>query len=151
MQADRRFMRNHIEELLSIERESFNAPKNGNIFSSVYDDAARHMHYFVAQGEDGVVAGYLILSLVADEAEIITLAVRPVLRRRGIATRLVGEALEFARSAGATACYLEVRESNLSARRLYEKVGFSIVRRRKMYYSAPAEDALVMRYTMREG
>jgi len=147
MQADRRFMRDHIEELLSIKRESFADPKNGNIFSSLYDDAAAHMHYFVAQGEDGVLGGYLLLSFAADEAEIINIAVRTALRRRGVAARLVAEALAFVQTRGASACYLEVRESNDAARRLYEKMGFSVVGRRKMYYSAPTEDALLMKRT----
>lgn len=148
MQADRRFMRDHIEELLSIERESFADPKNGNIFSSLYDDAAAHMHYFVAQSDTGVIGGYLILSLAADEAEIINVAVPPALRRRGIGVALVDEALAFAAARGAAACYLEVRESNRPARRLYEKMSFNVVGVRKMYYSAPSEDAIVMRRTL---
>ncbi len=148
MKVDRRFMHEHIEELLAVERESFPDPKNGNIFSSVYEEAATHMHYFVSPDERGAVGGYLMLSIAVTEAEIINVAVRAILRRRGIAERLVTEALAFARAQGVVACYLEVRESNLPARRLYEKVGFVVVGRRKMYYSAPEEDALVMKFSM---
>lgn len=150
MQADRRFMREHIEELLALERESFPDPKNGNLFSSVYDEAATHMRYFVAQDEHGAIVGYLLLSLAADEAEIVTVAVCPSLRQRGIATTLMREALSIARAGGASACYLEVRESNLPARHFYEKMGFVVVGRRKMYYSAPEEDALVMKLSMEQ-
>ncbi len=150
MQTDRRFMREHIEELLALERESFPDPKNGNIFSSVYDEAATHMRYFVFRDECEAIVGYLLLSLAADEAEIVTVAVRPSLRRRGIAATLLKEALSCARDNGASHCYLEVRESNLAAQRLYEKMGFVVVGRRKMYYSAPEEDALVMKLSMED-
>lgn len=148
MQADRRFMRDHIEELLSVERESFADPKNGNIFTSLYDDAASHMHYFVSRDATGGIDGYLLLSLAADEAEIINVAVRPARRRHGVGAALVGETLAFAAARGATACYLEVRESNDAARRLYEKMSFNVVGVRKMYYTAPPEDAIVMRRAM---
>ncbi len=143
MQVDAKWVRSHIKDFLDIERESFEDPKNGNIFSSVYDDAAKHMHYF-ARMQGSELAGYLILSLVADEAEIINVAVAPRFRRCGLARALVEEAVLFAKERDAAAMYLEVRESNVSARTLYEQTGFNICGRRKNYYNHPQEDAILM-------
>jgi ribosomal-protein-alanine N-acetyltransferase len=64
---------------------------------------------------DGCVAGILIGRVAADEFEILNLAVRQACRRRGVATQLVRAALDYARTAGATQTYLEVRASNEAA------------------------------------
>jgi [ribosomal protein S18]-alanine N-acetyltransferase len=62
----------------------------------------------------------------------------------GIGTTLIQQLLLQARNQGATSVLLEVRESNLDARRLYKKLGFSEQGRRKKYYRDPTEDALVL-------
>ncbi len=81
----------------------------------------------------------------ADEGEILNLAVAPDGRRRGLGHALVRRVLEGLTSRGAQAIYLEVRESNASARRLYAGHGFREVGRRKQYYRRPVEDAIVLR------
>ena len=65
-------------------------------------------------------------------------------RQLGIGTQLIQELLLRARTSGATSVLLEVRESNLAARRFYEKLGFSEQGRRKGYYQNPREDALIL-------
>lgn len=90
----------------------------------------------------GEVAGFVVFRLVADdEGEILNLAVDPGMRRRGAGTRLLRHAL----AAGAPVWYLEVRASNETAIRFYERAGFRAVGTRHGYYSDPAEDAVVMR------
>jgi [ribosomal protein S18]-alanine N-acetyltransferase len=79
-------------------------------------------------------AGFIILRTVADEAEILTLAVAPAWRRRGAGKRLVGQACSVAETKGAKALFLEVAETNAGALRLYEKFGFACVGRRERYY-----------------
>jgi len=77
------------------------------------------------------------------EWEIENIIVAEPVRRRGLGARLLGEFLDLARARGADAVFLEVRESNLAARRLYEKWAFVESGRRKLYYREPEEDAIV--------
>lgn len=92
----------------------------------------------------GQPVGFLAARQAADEAEILNIAVRPDFRRRGIASALLRAALnEFRRSAVARV-FLELRESNLPARALYERHGFLPSGRRKAYYHHPTEDAVCM-------
>ena len=69
-------------------------------------------------------------------------SVAPFARRRGLGKRLLSEFLDLARARSAEAVFLEVRESNLAARRLYEKCAFLESGRRKDYYRNPKEDSV---------
>jgi [ribosomal protein S18]-alanine N-acetyltransferase len=94
--------------------------------------------------EDEVgVQGMIVGRALGEEWEIENIAVVGPARRRGLGTRLLGEFLDLARGRGADAVFLEVRESNLAARRLYEKWAFVESGRRKLYYREPDEDAIV--------
>ena len=91
--------------------------------------------------------GFILIRVVADEAEILTLAVRPAARRRGIASRLTAQAARSARALGATRLFLEVAEDNAPARALYTSLGFQPVGRRRGYYArpdGPPVDALML-------
>ena len=92
----------------------------------------------------GAVVGFLIGRVVADQAEVLNLAVQENCRRRGGATALLLAALENFRARGAHSVYLEVRQSNDPAIAFYLKHGFTISGRRRAYYSVPLEDAVVM-------
>jgi ribosomal-protein-alanine N-acetyltransferase len=90
----------------------------------------------------GAVAGFVVSRQVADqEREILNIAVHPDFRRLGIASELLRG--EITRSPGTH--FLEVRESNLAARRLYERMGFQAVGTRPGYYENPPETGIVMR------
>ena len=89
--------------------------------------------------------GFVAGRVLDNEWEIENIVVAGPARRRGFGTRLLGEFLELARCRGAQAVFLEVRESNLAARRLYEKWAFVQSGRRKLYYREPEEDAIVFR------
>ncbi len=98
------------------------------------------------QGEQPV--GFILLRLAADEAEIITLAVQPPLRRQGVARRLLTVGLAKVTGRGARQCFLEVADSNTAARALYASAGFAEVGRRPGYYRDGAgmpRDAILMR------
>lgn len=86
--------------------------------------------------EDGALAGYLFGSYIPPEGEVLRVAVLPARRGKG-----VGQALLSRFLAGVPVCFLEVREGNLAARRLYEKTGFRLSGRRRAYYRDPREDA----------
>ena len=101
-----------------------------------------------ALDDSGTVQGFILARAIAGEAEILTLAVRPAARRRGIALALVESAARLGASHGAEGLFLEVAADNVAAIGLYTSAGFSQVGRRRGYYanpSGPAIDALIMR------
>jgi ribosomal-protein-alanine N-acetyltransferase len=93
----------------------------------------------------GDLVGYIVGRAMFDEAEILNLGVAVHARRRGVARALVRALLTEFVGAGARSVFLEVRESNLPARGLYESFGFREVGRRTRYYRRPVEDAVVLR------
>jgi ribosomal-protein-alanine N-acetyltransferase len=89
--------------------------------------------------------GFALIRLVGAEAELLTLAVAPTARRRGVGRRLLAEAEAAAAGGGALDAYLEVAESNHSARSLYRSAGWRPVGRRRRYHPGPPPtDALVL-------
>ena len=99
--------------------------------------------YLVARYSPGdQVIAYIGAWQVLDEVHITTLAVAEEHRRCGVASRLVENLLEITAEQGARYMALEVRPSNKSARRFYEKHGFTVLGQRKRYYVD--EDALIM-------
>src|SRR5204863_1248332 len=104
----------------------------------------------VVRVDDEVIA-YGGLWLMVDEAHVTTFAVHPSWRRRRIGERLLLALLDLAVERGAREATLEVRLSNLPARRLYEKYGFRPVGVRPSYYSDNGEDALIMTTDHLEG
>jgi len=94
------------------------------------------------------VTGFIIALCCGSEWEIESIAVKDDARRRGLGDKLMGELLARARAGGAEAIFLEVRESNRAARKLYEKKGFVEAGRRPAYYSNPPEDAILYRFSL---
>ena len=92
----------------------------------------------------GEIAGLLAARTVAQEAELLNVAVAPDKRRRGLAAALLAEALRRLAAAGAQKVWLEVRESNHAAIAFYQRHGFAILGRRRTYYQLPPEDALIL-------
>ena len=93
---------------------------------------------------DDEIVGFGGMWLMVDEGHIITFAIHPAWRRQRIGERLLLAFLDLALVRGAHEATLEVRLSNLPARRLYEKFGFRPVGLRPRYYSDNGEDALIM-------
>jgi len=89
--------------------------------------------------------GFVAARQIADEAEILNIAVHPEHRRKGVASALLAAALDEFRRSAITRVFLELRESNLPARALYDHHGFVPSGCRKSYYQHPAEDAVCMR------
>ncbi len=98
--------------------------------------------------EGGRIAGWLLLSVVPPEAEILNIVVAPEYRRQGFATVLLQDGLERLANQRVTRVWLEVRASNTPAQRLYQRFGFLPAGRRTRYYQNPAEDALLLETTL---
>jgi ribosomal-protein-alanine N-acetyltransferase len=91
--------------------------------------------------------GFVLLQGAGDEAEVLTLAVRPAARGQGVGGRLMRRALARAAEAGAASVFLEVAEDNAAAQALYARLGFAPAGRRRAYYdrgAAPRVDALLL-------
>jgi len=125
-----------------IERASFTTPWPPQAYRQEIE-TNRLAHYLVAQ-LGGEIVAYGGIWLMVDEAHVTTFAVHPRYRRRRIGERLLLALLDLARDRHAREATLEVRLSNLAARRLYEKYGFRPVGIRPRYYSDNQEDALIM-------
>jgi [ribosomal protein S18]-alanine N-acetyltransferase len=94
---------------------------------------------------DAPITGFLMARCLPEEWEIENVVVDERCRQRGVGTSLVRKLLADAGAAGVESAVLEVRGSNLPALRLYESIGFKAEGRRKSYYQAPPEDALLYR------
>ena len=79
--------------------------------------------------------GFLMGRVIADEAELLTVAVKPEARRRGLGARLVAAFLGEARTRGAATAFLEVAADNHAAHALYASAGFTKAGRRPGYYT----------------
>jgi ribosomal-protein-alanine N-acetyltransferase len=125
-----------------IERASFSVPWPDEAYRSELQ-ANRLASYLVVRAEDEVIA-YGGIWLMVDEAHITTFAVDPAWRRQRVGETLLVALLDLALARRAREATLEVRLSNVAARRLYEKYGFRPVGIRPRYYSDNGEDALIM-------
>ncbi len=134
---------NDVPAILAIEQQ---APGAAHWTAGQYNKLVDSGVVLVAEEaaeEAGQLCGFVCAKGVAGEWEIENVVVAAAFLRRGIANELVRELIQRAGNEAAPAILLEVRESNLPARRLYEKHGFRQVGRRRMYYSDPAEDAIL--------
>lgn len=139
-----------VPAIASIERAAFSDPWSLRSFR----EALAHSAVFFAVARRDVspteVAGYVVAWFVADEGEIANLAVSPDAWGSGIGRALLDAALEEGRRRVVSAVYLEVRDSNDRARRLYRSREFEEVGRRRGYYAHPVEDAIVLRRTLKQ-
>jgi ribosomal-protein-alanine N-acetyltransferase len=134
-----------LDEVLQIERMSFRAPWTPGMFMQDLEfPLARCLAARLASAEKKRLAGYALCWFVADEVHVTNIAVRKDLRKQGIATRLLEEALCLARREHMRYCTLEVRVSNEAAKGFYRKLGFESRGIRPKYYSDNNEDAVIM-------
>lgn len=101
---------------------------------------------FLVAEENKKIAGYIGMYESLDEGEITNVAVAPAMRCHGIGEQLLQETIKIAERQGIARIVLEVRVSNNSAIRLYERNGFKECGIRKGFYELPKEDAYIMIY-----
>lgn len=132
-----------LQEILKIEQANASAAHwNPSEYERLFEDSGIRRLALVAEAGKAV-AGFVIAREVATEWELENIAVAPDRQGQGIGAGLLQALLEQVREACGTKLMLEVRESNLTARGLYERAGLGVCGRRKHYYQRPPEDALL--------
>lgn len=130
-----------ISQIIAIEHESFHNPYPEDIITFLYE---RYRTTFLVAEQGGTILGYIAGITSWREGHIVSLAVLPNWRRKGIASQLVEELYRIFRKYGKKRVKLEVRLSNKAAIALYENLGFERRKIVKKYYE-DGEDAVMMK------
>ncbi|EPJ86893.1 MULTISPECIES: ribosomal protein S18-alanine N-acetyltransferase [Pseudomonas] len=136
-----------IDAVLKIEYAAFSHPWTRGIF---LDGLKSYEIWLMFEGAQQV--GHGVVQVIIDEAHLLNITVKPESQGRGLGLRLLEHLMSRAYTLNARECFLELRDSNRSAYRLYERFGFNEIGRRRDYYPAVGgrEDALVMACTLFE-
>lgn len=118
----RRMSLEHLNQVLEIEEASYSAP--WSYYAFAYELMQNNMAHYIVAMDGQKIVGYSGMWLILDEAHITNVAVHPAHRQKGIGKLLMQEMIRMAVRKGATGMTLEVRPSNIAARRLYEQLGF---------------------------
>lgn len=142
-----------LPSVLAIEAGSYSHPWTLGQLQSSLDGGHRCGVAVPADAPEPAVLGYAITMAGVDECHLLNLTVHRDWRRRGLGRWLLMQVCAEVRAGGHEALWLEVRQGNLSAIRLYEQAGFVVVGRRPGYYPAlrAREDALLMTLTWPSG
>ncbi|MBN1823102.1 MAG: ribosomal protein S18-alanine N-acetyltransferase [Endomicrobiales bacterium] len=133
----------HLDQIMDIERVSFPVPWTRGMFER--ELALAISRFFAVMSGDRVI-GYAGYWQIEDEAHLVNLAVHPDFRKQGVGKRTLEFIMEESRKAGLSKILLEVRESNLPARKMYGSLGFKNSGTRPDYYIT--EDAVLMEYAI---
>lgn len=133
-----------LDEVYAIDKESFPIPWSKTSFE---EELKNMLSIYLVAKEDGKVIGYIGSWMIIDECHITNIAILPSHRRKGIASKLVKELMNYCNENGISYMLLEVRTNNVPAQKLYEKFGFKSDGIRKGYYKNPDgtyDDAMLM-------
>lgn len=135
-----------LDDVIAIEEAVYPFPWTRGIFN---DCLLVGYSCWVYQHEDKVI-GYVVMSIAAGEAHILTLAVHPDFQGKGFARQILEHVMQVSEERNAKTIYLEVRPSNQRAITIYQQAGFNEIGIRKGYYPSKdgREDALVMALTL---
>jgi ribosomal-protein-alanine N-acetyltransferase len=141
----RRMTEADLEAVLKIEYAAFSHPWTRGIF---LDGLKSYEIWLMFEGSQQV--GHGVINVIIDEAHLLNITVKPESQGRGLGLLLLDKLMKRAYELNGRECFLELRASNQSAYRLYERYGFNEVGRRRDYYPAVGgrEDALVMACTL---
>ena len=132
-----------LDAVLEIESASFYNPTTREWYESELQ-RPDVCYVYVVRTPSHRVAGFCAFWKVVDQIHINNLAIRPELRGKGLGGYMLARVLDEAATLGAPHATLEVRRSNETARRLYERAGFTVAGVRSGYYNNPIEDALIL-------
>lgn len=132
----------HVASVAQLEQECFSAPWSE---ASIRSELTNPLSLWLVAICEGSLVGYVGSQTVQGEADMMNIAVKDSFRRKGIGCELVSALIRALKAENAYSLTLEVRASNEPAKTLYSKLGFTQVGRRPNYYTAPREDALILR------
>lgn len=132
----------HIEQVANLEKLCFSCPWSVSVIEK---ELTNPLSLWVVASDEKRVVGYVGSQTVLGEADMMNIAVDPQYRRKGIARNLINELVSQLKEKKAYCLTLEVRASNTAAISLYQQMDFVKVGLRPNYYSAPKEDALILR------
>jgi ribosomal-protein-alanine N-acetyltransferase len=139
----RRMELDDLPQVVAIEAQSQPDPWPQQSFRAELENSRVSLPLVVVRKNE--IVGYVVPWFIEDEVQIATLAVKENHRRRGVGHFMLSHVLQLARQRFCCLVYLEVRESNLAARRLYEGLGFVVDGLRAQYYRRDREDAILMK------
>lgn len=136
-------MADDIEAILRVEREAIEAPHWSEVqYRAILKEHDRRI--LLVAVTEGRVVGFVVASVLLEEAELENIAVDTSFRRSGAGKALMESAMAWSIEHGAELMRLEVRAGNEAAQGLYRKLGFVQSGVRRAYYSGPVEDAVMM-------
>ena len=130
-----------LPAITEIEKASFTTPWSETSF---FNELKNPRSFLKVAKKGGTIVGYICAGCIIDEGHILDVAVHPEHRRLGIASTLVSLVIERLKEEGCRFVFLEVRDSNGPAKKMYGKFGFEFLGTRKNYYVSPVEDAVIM-------
>ena len=131
------------EELFSVYRLNLELFKEDAWDYQGFVASFKKGDYFLIAEKNNSLVGFLVITKILDQAEILKIGVKKEFQGKGIGKELLQKALAQLKKEGIREIFLEVRESNKIAQKLYEKLGFKVIGKRKEYYSK--EDAIIMK------
>ena len=143
----RRMTEADLDAVLKIEYAAFSHPWTRGIF---LDGLKSYEIWLMFEGSQQV--GHGVIQIIIDEAHLLNITVKPESQGRGLGLRLLEHLMSRAYQLNGRECFLELRDSNRAAYRLYERFGFNEIGRRRDYYPVAGgrEDAVVMACTLFE-
>lgn len=141
MRIFRKMTEDDIEAIARLEADTFS---DAWTVKGITETFLGNQSMITVAEEEGRVVGYCMMYYVLDEGEIARIAVEKKMRKKGVGDGLLSETISCCKKMGLTRILLDVRESNESARRFYEKHGFLQDGIRKGFYENPREDAVLM-------
>ena len=132
---------NMLGDITDIENEAFTCPWSEKSFADAIASESISVNVIESEGK---LCGFYCLLVIGVESELLNIAVSSEFRQKGLGSALMEHLIDAAKAFGAEIIFLEVRESNAPARRLYKKYGFTEIGVRKNYYNFPRENAVVM-------
>ncbi len=143
-----RMTRKDCNVVAEIEKICFSTPWSKESFEKEFEND--YAVYFTARKSCGSPIGYIGVHNICGEGEITMVAVHPDYRGCGIGEKLLKVLIDHEKNCGISRVNLEVRESNITAQKLYEKSGFSRDGLRRNYYTEPMENAILMSLDLNE-
>lgn len=131
------------DRIYDLEVNNFSSPWSLDNLKKELETQNNDHLYYVVENDNDVIA-FIGIWILYDEAHIMSIVVDKAFKKKGIATKLLSEILKNFDNKIIKKMLLEVRNSNLPAIKLYEKLEFKQLYIRKNYYTAPIEDAIVM-------